>query len=145
MITTLPSAQIVNCHVKYKTVPIETHSSRFGGNFFLQPDRPCFFQSLGKKKKTKIRHTEPGRYDGHQRLWLFLLPMGHPRPFQSMARVDRVVSDTAYEWLQQNRAGECRKHNNQPQKRWRQLWAPPVMASTTAYRPSAAVPLEGEQ
>jgi hypothetical protein len=34
-----------------RTVRIETHSSRFGGTYFLQPDRPCFFQSLGKKNK----------------------------------------------------------------------------------------------
>jgi hypothetical protein len=45
--------------------------------------------------------------------------VGRPRPFQSMARVDRVVSDAAYEQLHRNRAGECRKHNNQPRKRWR--------------------------
>jgi len=35
----------------FKTVRIETHTSRFGGTSFLQPDRPCFFQSLGKKNK----------------------------------------------------------------------------------------------
>jgi len=34
-----------------KTVRIETYTSRFGGTFFLQPDRPCFFQSLGEKNK----------------------------------------------------------------------------------------------
>ena len=82
-----------------KTVRIETYTSRFGGTFFLQLDRPCFFsEPRGEKQKTKICHTEPGQYDGRQRLWLFLLPVGR-RPFQSMVRVDRVVSDAAYERL----------------------------------------------
>jgi hypothetical protein len=63
-----------------KTVRIETHSSLFGGTFFLQPDRPCYFsEPQQEKQKTKIRHTEPRRWDGHQRLWLFLLPVGRPR------------------------------------------------------------------
>jgi hypothetical protein len=63
-----------------KTVRIETHSSLFGGTFFLQPDRPCYFsEPQQEKQKTKIRHTEPRRCDGHQRLWLFLLPVGRPR------------------------------------------------------------------
>ncbi len=116
----------------------------FGGTYFLQPDRPCFFsEPRREKQKTNIRHTKPGRYDGRQRLWLFLLPVGRPRPFQSTARVDRVVGDAAYDRLHRNRAGGCRKHNNQPRKRWRRLWAPPVMTSAAAYRPSAAVPLRG--
>ena len=33
-----------------KTIRIETHSSLFDGTFYLQPDRPCFFQSLDEKK-----------------------------------------------------------------------------------------------
>ncbi len=63
-----------------------------------------FFKPRGEKQKTKIRHTEPGRYDGRQRLWLFLLPVGRPRPFQSMARVDRVVSDAAYDQIERGGA-----------------------------------------
>ncbi len=45
-----------------KTDRIETHSSLFGGTFFLQPDRPCFFfQSLGEKnKKQKFVTQNPG-------------------------------------------------------------------------------------
>ncbi len=94
---------------RYKTVRIETHSSEFGGTFFLQPDRPCFFSGPRREKqKTKIRHMEPGRSDGRQRLWLFLLPVGRPRPFQSMARVDRVVGDAAYD--RENHKNELRGH-----------------------------------
>jgi hypothetical protein len=33
----------------------------FGGTLFLQPDRPCFFQSLGEKnKKQKFVTRNPG-------------------------------------------------------------------------------------
>ena len=34
-----------------KTVRIEIKGTEFGGTFFLQPDRPCFFQTLGKKNE----------------------------------------------------------------------------------------------
>ena len=89
-----------------KTVRIETYTSRFGGTFFLQPDRPCFFsEPRREKQKTKIRHTEPGRYDGRQRLWLFLLPVGRPRPFCSRARVYRAMGDAPYRRRHENRAG----------------------------------------
>ncbi len=89
--------------VSDKTVRIETHSSEFGGTFFLQPDRPCFFsESRQDKQKTKIRHMEPGRYDGRQRLWLFLLPVGHPRPFCSRARVYRAMGDAPYRRRHEN-------------------------------------------
>ena len=110
--------------------------------FFTTGQTVFFSEPRQEKQRTTIRHTEPGRYDGRQRLWLFLLPVGHPRPFQSMVRVDRVVGDSAYKRLHRNRSGGCQKNNNQPQKWWRRLWAPPVMASAAAYRPFAAVPLE---
>jgi hypothetical protein len=54
---------------------------------FSQPDRPCFFSDRREKSKTKIHHTEPGRYDGRLRLWLFLLPVGCLRPFCSRTRI----------------------------------------------------------
>jgi hypothetical protein len=52
------------CHrfeIIYKTDRIKTHSSRFGGTFFLQLDRQFFFQSLGEKnKKQKFDTRNPG-------------------------------------------------------------------------------------
>ncbi len=40
---------------------IETPTMLFGGTLFLQPDRPCFFQSLGEKnKKQKFVTRNPG-------------------------------------------------------------------------------------
>jgi hypothetical protein len=85
------------------------------GPFFLQPEIPCFFQSLGKKnKKTKIRHTEPGQYDGRQRLWLFLLPVGHPRPFRSRARVDRAMGGAPNRQRHENLVGLDVLPNNPP-------------------------------
>ncbi len=67
----------------HKTVQIETYTSLFGGTFFYNRTDPVFFRASARKQKTKIRHTEPGRFDGHQRLWLFLLPGGrlHRRVF----------------------------------------------------------------
>jgi hypothetical protein len=74
---------------QHKTVRIETYSSLFGGTFFSTRQTVFFSEPRREKQKTKIRHTEPGRYDGRQRLWLFLLPVGRPRPFCSRARVYR--------------------------------------------------------
>ena len=49
----------------HKTVPIETNVSEFGATFFPQPDRPCFFQSLGEKnKKQKFVTRKPGETMG---------------------------------------------------------------------------------
>ena len=95
-------------HIKNKTVRIETHSSRFGGTFFLQRTDHVFFQSLDKKNKKlkfKIRHTEPGRYDGRQRPWYILPPVGRPRPFCLPALVDNTMGDAPYRRRHENRAG----------------------------------------
>jgi hypothetical protein len=130
----------------FKTVRIESHSSRFGGTFFLQPDRLCFFsEPRREKQKTKIRHTEPGRYDGRQRLWLFLLPVGRPRPFCSRERVYRAMGDAPYRRRHENRAVvyDPTIHHWLLVRKKSSSWALPAMASTAADRPSAAVPLEG--
>ncbi len=74
----------------------------------MQRTDHVIFQSLDKKNKKlkfKIRHTEPGRYDGRQRLWLFLLPVGCPRPFCSRARVYRAMGDPPYRRRHENQAG----------------------------------------
>jgi hypothetical protein len=93
-------------YVRYKTNQIETYTSRFGRTFFLQPDRPCFFQSLGEKnKKQKFVTRNPGDTMGVSRLWLFLLPVGRPRPFCSRARVYRAMGDAPYRRRHKNRAG----------------------------------------
>ena len=69
---------------KNKTVRIETNVSEFGGNFFSQPDRPSFFQSLGdENRKTKIRHTETRGNDGGQRRWPNSLPAASRTPILS--------------------------------------------------------------
>ena len=75
---------------------------RLVGPFFYNQTDSVLSEPWQEKQKTKIRHTEHGRYDGRQQLWLFLLPVGHPRPFRLMARVDRVVGDAAYDWLHRN-------------------------------------------
>ena len=63
---------------------LETNVSEFGGNFFSQPDRPSFFQSLGdENRKTKIRHTETQGNDGRQRRWPNSLPAASRTPILS--------------------------------------------------------------
>ena len=53
------------------------HTLRYlAGPFFYNRTDRVFFRALARKTKTKNCHTEPGRYDGHQQLWLFLLPVG---------------------------------------------------------------------
>ncbi len=43
------------------TVRIEIKGTEFGGTFFLQPDRLCFFSELWReKRKNLFCHTEPG-------------------------------------------------------------------------------------
>ena len=67
-----------------KTVRIETNVLLFGGNFFSQPDRPSFFQSLGdENRKTKNRHTETRGNDGRQRRWPISLPAASRPPILS--------------------------------------------------------------
>ncbi len=108
----LPAYQLPHHHEhvyesrQLKTFRIETYTSRFGGTIFSQPDRPCFFSEPWREKhKTKIRHMEPGQYDGRQRLWLFLLPVGRPRPFCSRASDYRAMGDAPYCRRHENRAG----------------------------------------
>ncbi len=44
-----------------KTVPIETNVSEFGGTFFPQPNRPCFFsEPRREKQKQKFVTRNPG-------------------------------------------------------------------------------------
>ncbi len=66
--------------ILFKTVQIEIYA--------------IFFQSLGEKnKKQKFDTRNPGDPNGHQWLWLFLLPVGHPRPFCSRKCVYRAMGD----------------------------------------------------
>ena len=113
-----------------KTDRIETYTSRFGGTFFLQPDRPCFSSEPRRdKKKQKFVTRNPGdtmgvsgygsffclwAVDGRQRLWLFLLPVGSPRPFCSKARVYRAMGNAPYRRRHENRAGGGVRPNNPP-------------------------------
>jgi hypothetical protein len=63
-----------------------------------------FFGALARKT-IKNRHREPGRYDGRQRLWLFLVHVGRPCPIYSRGRVYRAMGNTPYHWRHENRAG----------------------------------------
>ena len=67
----------------------------FGGTFFYNRTDHVFFQSLSEKNK-KQKFVTRKRYDGRQRLWLFLLPVGRPRPFCSRARVYRAMGDAPH-------------------------------------------------
>ena len=54
------------------------------------------------------------RYDGHQRLWYFLPPVGRPRLFCSTALVDKAMGDAPYRRRHENRAGGGVEPNNPP-------------------------------
>ena len=100
-----------------KTVQIETHSSLlFGGTFFYNRPNLIFFRASVRKTKNKYLLHQRRRCDGRQRLWLFLLPVGHPRPLRSRARIDRAMGDAPYRWRHENRAGVDVLPNNPP---WR--------------------------
>jgi hypothetical protein len=117
------------------------------GPFFYNRTDRVFFQSLGKKnKKQKFVTRNPGNtmgvsgYGSFFCLWairarsargrVFTEPWATP-PIAGAMKIERgvVYDPTIHHWLL------VRKKSSS--------WAPPAMASTAAYRPSAAVPLEG--
>ena len=106
------------------------------GPFFFNRQTVFFFRASARKTKTKIPHMEPGRYNGRQRLWLFLLPVGRPRPICSRARVYRAMGNAPYRRRHENRVGGGVLPNNPPWLLVRKKlssWALPAMASTAAY------------
>jgi hypothetical protein len=128
------------------TVRKETHSLLFGGTFFCNRTDRVFFQSLGEKnKKQKFVTRNPGNtmgvsgYGSFFCLWAvrarsaqgrnFTEPWVTP-PTAGAMKIERgvVYNPTIH-------------HGNLLEKS--SSWAPPAMASTAAYRPSAAVPLKG--
>ena len=70
---------------------LKTGPSSFSGRKIFTGQTVFFFRASARKTRNKNSSHEPGRYHVCQRLWLFLLPMGRPRPFQSTSRVDRVM------------------------------------------------------
>ena len=102
---------------------------------FLQPDRPCFFQSLGEKTKNKnLSHGTRAIRWASVGLSFFCLWAVHTRSNRWRALIGSWVTPPKTGFIEIKRGG-CRKHNNQPRKQWRQLWAPPVMASAAAIGP----------
>ena len=111
---------------------------------FITTGQTMFFsEPWREKQKTLFRHTEPGRYDGRQRLWYFLPPVGRLRPFCSTVLVDNAMGNAPYRRRHENRAGGGVEPNNPPWLVVSSSWAPPAMASTAAYGPSAPVLLDG--
>ena len=70
--------------------------------FFTTRQTLFFSEPWQEKQKTTIRHTEPGQYNGCQRPWFFLLPVGRPRPFRLSVRVDRAMGDAPYRRRHEN-------------------------------------------
>jgi hypothetical protein len=130
----------------YKTDRIETYTSRFCGTFFFNRTDRVFFQSLGEKnKKQKFFTRNPGDtmgisgYGSFFCLWAVRARSARGRvftepwamsPTAGAMKIERgvVYNPTIHHWLL------VRKKSSS--------WAPPAIASTAAYRPSAAIPLE---
>jgi hypothetical protein len=114
------------------------------GPFFYNRTDRVFFQSLGEKnKKQKFVTRNQGDPMGVSGFGsFFCLWAVRARSNRWRALIGSWVTPPTTGFIEIKRGGG-RKHNNQPRKRWRRLWAPPVMASAAAYRPSAAVPLKG--
>ena len=89
----------------HKTVRIEIKGTEFGETFYYNRTDHVFFRALARKTKTLFRHTEQWRYDGHQRPWYILPPVGRPRPFCSTALVDNTMGNAPYRWRHENRVG----------------------------------------
>jgi hypothetical protein len=91
---------------------------------------------------------EKNRNPGRRQPWPLPPPIGPPRPFRSRARVDRAMGDAPYRRCHEIERGvvyDPTIHHLLRVRKKSSSWAPPApaMASTAAYRPSAAVPLEG--
>jgi hypothetical protein len=73
----------------------------------------------GGDKNIAIKHGCGDGDCGRRRSWPLPPPLGCPRPFQSTARVDRVMGDAVYDRLHQNRAGGGVTKNRQGRRRER--------------------------
>jgi hypothetical protein len=130
----------------FKTFRIETHSSLFGGTFFLRPDRSFYFQSLGEKnKKQKFVTRNPGDtmgvsgYGSFFCLWAVRACSAQERVFTEPWATPLTAGAMKIEWgvvyYPTIHHGYMLEKNCHPGRR--QPWPlPPPM-------PFAAVPLEG--